>query len=88
MGKMFEDTFYQRGCESESYSVMSNSLQTHGLYTGHEILHVRILEWVAFPFSRDSSQPRNRTRVSCIIGRFFTNWAMQINIWKDAQYRH
>ena len=49
MGKIFEDTFYQRGCESESCSVVSDSLQTHGLYTGHEILHVRILEWVAFP---------------------------------------
>jgi len=59
MGKIFEDTFYQRGCESESCSVVSDSLQTHGLYTGHEILHVRILEWVAFPFSRGSSQPRN-----------------------------
>jgi len=29
----------------------------------------RILEWVAYPFSRGSSQPRNRTRVSCIVGR-------------------
>ena len=35
----------------------------------------RILEWVAFPFSRGSSQPRNRTGVSCTAGRFFTNWA-------------
>ena len=35
----------------------------------------RILEWVAYPFSRGSSQPRNRTRVSCIAGRFFTSWA-------------
>ena len=33
----------------------------------------RILEWVAYSFSRGSSQPRNRTRVSCIAGRFFTN---------------
>ena len=37
----------------------------------------RILEWVAFPFSRRSSWPRNQTRVSCIAGRFFTNWAMR-----------
>ena len=35
----------------------------------------KILEWVAYPFSRGSSQPRNRTRVSCIAGEFFTNWA-------------
>ena len=33
----------------------------------------RILEWVAYPFSRGSSQPRNRTRVSCIAGGFFTS---------------
>ena len=39
------------------------------------ILQARILEWAAFPFSRESSQPRNRTQVSCIVGRFFTTWA-------------
>ena len=33
----------------------------------------RILEWVAYPFSTGSSQPRNETRVTCIAGRFFTN---------------
>ena len=36
------------------------------------ILQARILEWVAFPFSRGSSQPRGWTEVSCIAGRFFT----------------
>ena len=35
----------------------------------------RILECVAYPFSRGSSRPRNWTRVSCIAGRFFTSWA-------------
>ena len=35
----------------------------------------RILEWVAYPFSRGSSWPRNRTRVFCIAGRLFTTWA-------------
>ena len=35
----------------------------------------RILEWVAYPFSRGSSQPRNQTGVSCIVGGFFTSWA-------------
>ena len=44
-------------------------------YTAHGILQARILEWVAFPFSRGSSQPRDRTQVSCIAGRFFTSWA-------------
>ena len=38
------------------------------------ILQARILEWVAHPFSRGSSQPRNHTGVSCIAGRFFTSW--------------
>ena len=36
-----------------------------------------ILEWVAYPFSRGSSQPRNWSRVSCIAGGFFTNWAIR-----------
>ena len=36
-----------------------------------------ILEWVAYPFSSRSSQPRNPTRVSCIAGGFFTNWAIR-----------
>ena len=35
----------------------------------------RKLEWVPYPFSRGSSQPRNQTRVFCIAGRFFTSWA-------------
>ena len=37
----------------------------------------RILEWVAYPFSSGSSQPRNWTGVSCITGGFFTNWAIR-----------
>ena len=37
----------------------------------------RILEWVAYPFSSGSSRPRNRTVVSCIAGKFFTNWAIR-----------
>ena len=37
----------------------------------------RILEWVAYPFSSRSSWPRNWTRVSCIAGGFFTNWAIR-----------
>ena len=35
----------------------------------------RILEWGTISFSRASSRPRGRTRVSCIAGRFFTIWA-------------
>ena len=98
--------------ESESHSVVSDTLQPHGLYRPRNspgqipgvgslsllqgifptqgsnpgLPHCRwvlyqlshkgtpsILEWVAYPFSRGSSQPRNQTRVSCIAGRFFTN---------------
>ena len=42
--------------ESKSHSVVSDSLQPHG------ILQARALEWVAFPFSRESSQPRIEPR--------------------------
>ena len=44
-------------------------------YTAQGILQARMLEWVAFPFSRVSSQPRDRTQVSHIAYRFFTIWA-------------
>ena len=44
-------------------------------YTVRGILQTRILEWVAFPFSRGSSQPSNHTQVFCIAGGFFTSWA-------------
>ena len=43
-------------------------------YTVYRILQARTLEWAAFPFSRGSSQPRDRTQVSHIAGRFFTSW--------------
>ena len=42
-------------------------------YRAHGILQARILEWVAIPFSRGSSQPRDQTQVSHIAGRFFTS---------------
>ena len=44
-------------------------------YTVYGILQARILEWVVFPFSRGSSQPRDWTQVSHITGGFFTSWA-------------
>ena len=43
----------------------------------HGILWAKILEWVAFPFSRGSFQSRVQTQVSCIAGGFFTSWATQ-----------
>ena len=44
-------------------------------YTVQVILQARILEWVAFPFSRGSSPPRDQTRVARITDGFFTSWA-------------
>ena len=43
-------------------------------YIVHGILQARILEW-AIPFSRGSSQPRDKTQFSHIAGEFFNNWA-------------
>ena len=57
--------------ENESCSVVSDSLQLHGL---HGILQARILQWVAFSFSRGSSQPRDQIQVSHIAGGFFKVW--------------
>ena len=55
-----------------SCPVMSDSLWLHGLCSpgssDRGILQARILEWVAIPFSRGSSRPRDRTQVSCIAG--------------------
>ena len=70
-----------------SLSLLQGIFPTQGLNPGlphcREILYQlspkespRILEWVAYPFSSRSSQPRNWTGVSCIAGRFFTNWAI------------
>ena len=44
-------------------------------WTIHGILQARILQWVAFLFSKGSSQPRDRTQVSRTGGGFFTSWA-------------
>ena len=56
----------------------SNSGLPHCRWILYQLSHQRsprILEWVAYPFSRGSSQSRNQTGVSCIAGRFFTSWA-------------
>ena len=67
--------YLEKYSESESCSVLSDSFRPHG------ILQARILEWVLpFPFSRGSSQPRDRTQDTHIAGRFFTSWAT-----KEAQ---
>ena len=40
----------------------------------HGILQARILEWVAMPSSKESSQPKDQTQISHISGGFFTIW--------------
>ena len=76
-----ENVVQLRGLESESVCclVMSNSLDPMNCSppgsSVHEILQARILEWVAMPSSRGSSQPRDGTWVSCIAGRFHIIWA-------------
>ena len=47
------------------------------LYQLSHLRSPRMLKWVAYPFFSGSSRPRNRTRVSCIAGGFFTNWAIR-----------
>ena len=65
-------------CVCVSHSVVSDSFvatQTVACQTflSMEFSRPGILEWVAFPFSRGSSQPRDHTVVSCITGRFLTS---------------
>ena len=80
-----------------SHSVVSTSLRSIDCRlpgsSVHGILQARILEWVAMPSSRSSSQPRDQTQVSCIAGRFFTVWATREaqesnilgNIYSDSE---
>ena len=75
-----------------SLSLLQGIFPTQGLNPGlphwrqilYQLSHKgspRILDWVAYLFSSRSSWPRNRTRVSCIAGRFFTNWTIRED-WK------
>ena len=54
--------------------------------TLHGILQARILEQVAFPFSRGSSQPGDQTQVSHIAGRFFSSWATSVAAKNHVMY--
>ena len=62
-------------CDPKDYSLPGFSVRG--------ILQARILEWVAITFSKGSSWCRNWTRVSCIAGRFFTDWKIlyQLLMW-------
>ena len=68
-----------KGLVAQSYPALGNPLDYSLLgFSVHWILQARILEWVAIPFSRESSEPRDQTRVSHITGRFFTIWVTRI----------
>ena len=71
---------FEKWTESVSWSVMYDSATPWTVCSlpgssVHEILQARILEWVAISSSRWSFWPRDQTRVSCIVGRFFPVWA-------------
>ena len=70
------------GCHALLQGVFSTQGLNPGLPHCRQILYhlshwgnPRILEWVAYPFSRGSSWSRNQTGVSCTAGEFFTSWA-------------
>ena len=79
-----------QGLKSESRSVMFDSLWPHGLYSpwtslGQNTGYSEGKEY--FPFSRRSSQLRNRTPVSCTAGGFFTSWATREGL-NPLYYNH
>ena len=62
---------WSRSVVSDSLCPMDCSLPGSSV---HGIFKARVLEWVAISFSRGSSQPRDQTQVSWVIGRRFTIW--------------
>ena len=72
---LYHQVLATQSCPSLCNPIVSPGSSVRG------ILQARILEWVAIPFSRGSSQPRNWTLVSCIEGRFFTIWAIRWPIY-------
>ena len=72
------------GCHALLPGIIPTQGSNPGLLHCRQILHClnhqgspRILEWVAYPFCRGTSQPRNQTWVSCLTGKFFTIWAFR-----------
>ena len=82
--------------EVGSLSLLQGIFPTQGLNPGlphcwwilYQLSHkrsTRILEWVAYPFSSRFSWPRYPTRLSCIAGRFLSNWAMMDIIYINVK---
>ena len=76
------------GCHAVPQRIFPTQGSNPGLLYCRRILYhlshqrsARILKWGAHPFSRRSSGPRNWTRVSCIAGRFFTNWVIREDLY-------
>ena len=68
------------GCFSHVWLCATPCTAAHQALLSMGILQARILEWVAMSSSRGSFQPRDRTQVSHIAGRFFTSWATPIKL--------
>ena len=75
------------GCHALLQGIFQTQGSNPGLPQCRQILYLlrhkgspRILKWVAFPFSRGSSRPRDWNGVSCIAGRFSTSWAKSLNL--------
>ena len=91
MGFSRQEYWSRLGCHLILQSIFLTQQSNRGLWHCRQILYKlshkgspRILGWVAYPFSSKSSQPRNWTRVSCIAGGFFTNWAIRKAIHKEV----
>ena len=68
--------------DAQLYMTLHDSMDCSPLGSSvYGILQTRILEWVAIPFSRGSSQSSDWTWVSCIASRFFTVWATRILVY-------
>ena len=69
------------GCHALLQGIFPTQGSNPGLISRQILYHLshqgspRILEWVAYPFSRGTSWPRSQVKVSCIASRFFTSWA-------------
>ena len=68
------DSCYPTGCSLPGSSI-------------HEIFQARVLEWVAISFTRGSFRPRDRTRVSRIVGRCFTVWETSTSKKKNSTWQ-
>ena len=64
-----------RRISSSTHKVEKHLWKHRSTWVSGKYLSARILEWVAMPFSKGSSRPRDWTQVSCIAGGFFTLWA-------------